>query len=224
MTTIAKDNEGNVTVDSVSLCRLEGPSLINLLSNDIVPGATYKNDYCVYAPDGTKIGKWFVEQYGWKRFWPPSATPQRVERLMQIFHIKSARSWQAIQVLLSEFCDGNKRVRLCGRNRYGNDLQFELIGDGSYFICGDSNAVERTANGDRFAKANDLHWQYSSKYGTLCNVFDDLLLKRLKQLGIHRVVVNNNNYWFRVFRVKHGVRIESLDDHGNQAFIETVID
>lgn len=241
-----------VTVDDQPLFTMGNHhSMLALLgnrSNDLVFGAHYGDDYLVRdAPGGTVVGRWFVERYGWRRFWPPGATLPRVERLVRALRARAERAQAALVAMTKRVVadaslprrgyvlnrtEERSEVVVCGRNRHGNDLKYAVgsEGDGGYSVGSNRDLVGRTPLGDEFARAADRSHGAWARYRTLCHVFRDAVTARLladgRGLGVHRLVVGEHEYWFRLFkkvdRFTNRYDIESLDEHGSAAVTETV--
>lgn len=219
-------------------------------SNPIYQGAHYGDDYFIRdRPQGNVIGRWFVEQYGWKRFWPPGATLPRVEHLMRTLCIKAERAQQALASLSARiavdetlhrqhFTRGHTKeedyeVLVCGMNRYGNVIEYMVNkdGKGGYATGSAKPVTERTPLGDEYARVVDRSWSGWCQYYRFQNVFRDCALRCLlaqgATLGVHRLVVNEHGYWLRIFEERlpfngKKLSVESLDDHGNAKITETV--
>ena len=105
--------------------------------------STWGADYFIRNDQGEIVDRWFTDRYGWKRFWPPSATVPRVERLLRTLRQRAQRAAErqraaAVAVIADKSLprryvsghDQTVEILVCGRNRYGHDLEYSVSGDG----------------------------------------------------------------------------------------------
>lgn len=212
-------------------------------TNRLYEGARYCGDFLVRDEDDNVVDKWFVQKYGWRGFWPPSATIPRVEGAMRKLELRAARRRACASGVIEEVLkirtslpvwgkgyQGEDLPAVCGLSRRGDETQYGVSSDGWWSGTTD-RAVQRTALGDRFVRAVDLCHDAYGQLGRFREIFSDLILDRCRvderKIGIHRFVVGDRTYWFRLYHVVRGrsrvFAIESLDEFGTGETSETVI-
>lgn len=247
--TIGGEETSAVTVnDQPAFTMGRDHSMLALLGNNSIQlGAHYGDDYYIRdSPNGNIIGRWFVERYGWKKFWPPGATLPRVERLMLTLYKRAVKAQDALDrvtkiVLADESLPRRKYKQngteqtepvVCGLNRYNNEIEYAVHSKG-YWIGSREHITNRSALGDQFAKAADHASDTWTKYNKFTHIMNDAVKARLlqdkKKIGIHAIIVNGNKYQFRLFEKydrlfgSMSVEIESLDNHGTTGITETIV-
>lgn len=253
MTVISRTGE-DVSIDGKPAFKMDtGFSMLALLGNAVNPiyeGCNYAGDYYVHAADGSVICRWFIERYGWKAFWPPSATLPRVERVMRVLRARAMRRSMleravALEILSDETLprrhflyngEDRQEIVVVGLNRYGNEQQYGILDVneiGVEWFCGSVDKdSRRTPVGDRFVLAADHTQQAWRQYGRFTHILSDLVVVKLltdkRSTGIHRFVINGRPYVFRFYRSRakydQSVKVETLDDFGEGAMKETVIE
>lgn len=258
---IERTNKSNEAVSVVTVdgepaftmgCQHTMLGLLGSGRNSIYRNAHYGDDYLIRdAPGGVIVGRWFVERYGWKRFWPPGATLSRVERLVRVLRDRAERAQRDLATLSAEvvadaslprkhFVWGRTKekdveVLVCGLNRWGNEIEYAVAvdGKGGYAVGGKERGIARSAIGDRYARAADRAQAAWLQYGRFKQVFCDVVRERLlldgKSVGVHRLAVDGRVYWFRIFRERDRYggeqqKVESLDEYGTAQVTETVVE
>lgn len=222
----------NITINGKHLCSLEAPeSMLSLLGAEpearVYRGAHYSKDYLVHDDAGNVIDKWFVARYGWRRFWPPSATLSRVERTMRALRARAVRFSLAERPIAAEIIANSSHpviptlgTIIRGLNCHGTtEVEYGVLKIDSHvhWILGGSRQAIRTSVGDHFVRAVEHTNQAWGHYSRLTRIFSDLVLTQFEceKVGIHRLTINENIYWFRLYESNFEQEVESLDNFGS---------